>query len=55
MSMRDLLLEDGYFVQRGVLSALDIDICKIRLREIAGRIDYYRDKLPIIKEVQDEV
>ncbi len=54
MSMRDVLLEDGYFVQRGVLSSLDIDICKLRLREIARHIDYYRDKLPIIKEVQDE-
>ncbi len=54
MSMRDVLLETGYFVQRGVLSSLDVDVCKTRLREVARNIDCYRDEIPIIREALDE-
>ena len=54
MSMRNVLLEDEYFVQRGVLDPRDIVICRARLREIARHIDYYRDSIPIIREAQDE-
>ncbi len=51
---RDTLLETGYFVVKDILSASDIDICKNRLREIAHHIDFYRDKIPLIKDVKDE-
>ena len=34
-SKREVLLDTGYFVEKGVLSNSDIEICKDRLREIA--------------------
>ena len=54
MTKRDELIEKGYFVERAVLSAPDIEICKCRLREVARHIDYYRDKIRLIVDVQDE-
>ena len=39
---REILLDTGYFVEKGILSDSDIAICKDRLREIALRIDFYR-------------
>ena len=53
-SKREILLDTGYFVEKGVLSDSDIAICKDRLREIALRIDFYRDKIRAIIDVQDE-
>ena len=53
-SKREVLLDTGYFVEKGVLSDSDIRICKDRLREIALRIDFYRDKIRAIIDVQDE-
>ena len=36
-SKREVLLDTGYFVEKGILSDSDIEICKDRLREIALR------------------
>ena len=53
-SKREILLDTGYFVEKGVLSDSDIEVCKDRLREIARRIDFYRDKIRAIIDVQDD-
>ena len=54
MTKRDELIEKGYFVEKAVLSASDMEICKSRLREVARHIDYYRDKIRLIVDVQNE-
>ena len=54
MTKRDELSGKGYFVERAVLSMPDVEICKSRLREVARHIDYYRDKIRLIVDVQDE-
>ncbi|MDE0229473.1 MAG: phytanoyl-CoA dioxygenase family protein, partial [Spirochaetaceae bacterium] len=54
MTRRDELIENGYYVERAVLGAPDIETCKNRLREVARHVDYYRDKIRLIVDVQDE-